>query len=298
MLCLGFHACAGKAYVLTLCGLLLALLLVGCGQGGPASLSLDDVFPAAGTVSGWAPAGEVQVFDRENLYDLVDGQADAFFAYRFGQVAVRDYGGAEGAALRVEVWQLATPGDAYGLFTAQLSGTPVAIGNDGDADHGRRLAFWQNRYVVQLRARQEIPDADLWDLGRAVSAALPPGGERPALVGRLPPEGLVERSVLFFHEEISIQDELWLGGENLLGLGPETDGALARYDVDGGEARLLLVQYPDVEAASVAMEALAAGGFDTLALTDARGDVLGAVFGEIDAAAAAGLLERALGGRP
>jgi hypothetical protein len=159
----------------------------------------------------------------------VDGQAEAFFAYGFEQVAVRRYENAEGAVLRVEVWQLATPADAYGLFTASITGTPAAIGNDGDADPGRRLAFWQDRYTVHVRARQELDDADLWGFGEAVSAALPEGGERPALVDRLPPDGLVERSAIFFHEEISIQSDLWLGGENLLGLGLETDGVLARW---------------------------------------------------------------------
>jgi hypothetical protein len=54
-------------------------------------------------------AGEVQVFDAENLYDLVDGQAGAFCAYAFEQAAMGDYENAEGEELRVEMWQVATP---------------------------------------------------------------------------------------------------------------------------------------------------------------------------------------------
>jgi len=276
-------------------------MVSGCGKK-PASLA--DVFPGADAFPDWTPA-EVEVFDRENIFNLVDGQAEAFFAYGFEQVAVRSYENAEGAVLHIEVWQLAAPADAYGLFTASIAGTPADVGNDGDTDPGRRLAFWQDRYTMHVRARQELDDADLWGFAEAVSAALPSGGERPALVDRLPPDGLVGRSGIFFHEEISIQDELWLGGENLLGLGPETDGVLARYDVGGAVARLLLVQYPDAEAASAGLAALESGQarpeqrrrVSGLVTADVRDNLLGAVFGEMDEAAAGTLLARALGNR-
>ena len=71
--------------------------------------------------------------------------------------------------------------------------------------------------MVQVRARSELDDAALRGFAQAIAMALPVGGETPALVKRLPPDGLVERSAVFFHEEISIQNKLWLGGENVLG---------------------------------------------------------------------------------
>jgi hypothetical protein len=271
--------------------LIFALLLAGCAGK---SISLADVFPNADTVRNWTPR-DVEIFDRENIYDLVDGQADAFFVYGFEQVAVRNYENAEGAVLGVEVWQLATPADAYGLFTTNIVGEPVAVGNEGDADPGRRLAFWQDRYYVHVRARQELPDATLRAFAQVVSGALPVGGERPAVVDQLPSNGLVERSGIFFHEEISIQNEVWLGGENLLGLSPETDAVLARYDLNGTIVRLLLVQYPNAEDAATGLAALESGQIDAVVTADARDDLLGAVFGEADSATASGLLVEALG---
>jgi len=270
------------------------LLLAGCGSK---PVSLTGVFPGADAICSWVTSDDVEIFNCENIFDLVNGQAEFFFTYGFEQVAVRRYENAEGAVLHIEVWQLATPADAYGLFTASTTGEPADIGNDGDTDPGRRLAFWQDRYTVQVRARQELDDADLWAFAEAVSAALPEGGERPALVDRLPSDGLVERSGIFFHEEISIQSELWLGGENLLGLGPETDGVLAHYDAGGAVARLLLVQYPDAEAASAGLATLEGGEVGGLVTADARDNLLGAVFGEIDEAAAGTLLARVLGNR-
>lgn len=277
------------------CSALVILLLAGCGAGEEAPLA--GVLPGDDAIAGWAPANAVEIFDVENIYDLVDGQADSFFAYGFEQVAVRHYEGADEAMLGVEVWQLATPADAYGLFTTSIAGMPVDIGNDGDGDSGWRLVFWQDRYYVQVRTRQEIAESVLRDFGDAVSAALESGGDRPALMDRLPSDGLVERSAIFFHEEISIQNELWLGGENLLGMGLDTEGVVARYEFDGDVVRLLLVQYLSTEEASAGLAALEAGRVDGLVVADTGENLLGAVFGEVGETIANALLSQSLAGR-
>jgi hypothetical protein len=276
------------------------LFVSGCRSQPPETpdrhqpLAPADVLPGADVFPGWKPAEDVETYNRESLFDLVNGQADAFFVYGFEQVAVQSYENAEGAALRVEVWQLASPADAYGLFTTIIGGTPVTIGNEGDAEPGRRLTFWQDRYLVQVHARQPLDDADLQGFARAISAALPSGGERPALMDRLPPDGLVERSPIFFREEISIQSYLWLGGENLLGLSPETDGVLARYAIGGERVQLLLVQYPDETSASAGLEALRAGQVSGLVTALTSEDLLGAVFGTVGEAEASELVATAL----
>ncbi len=272
--------------------LLLALAAAGCGDNKP--LSLTSIFPAANAVAGWQPSDEIRTYNNETIFDLVDGQADAFFAYGFEQVAVRSYKNASGTMLRVEAWQLATPADAYGLFTANRAGTPTDVGNGGDTDTGRRLAFWKNRYFVSANATDDIPDADLRAFVQAVAAALPAGGEQPAVVGKLPINGLAERNVIFFRQELSIQDRLWLGGENILGLSHDTSGVLAQYDVGDSPVQLLLVQYPDAKAAAAALAALKGGQVEDFITANVSNNLLGAVFGKVDAAPANALLEQAL----
>jgi hypothetical protein len=288
--------------------LILVGLLAGCGSQ---STTLTDLFPPAGAIPDWTPVQETRVYKRDNLFDMVDGQADGFFVYGFEQVATQRYQNPDGTILEVAIWQLATPADAYGLFTYGLAGQPASVcpatspdeqtpaaGSgrcyEGDSDPGWRLAFWQDRYEVQVYGRRQAPDADLQAFAQAVSARLPQGGERPELVGRLPKEGLVERGFIFFHEEISIQNEIWLGGENILGLSPETNALLARYDLSGNVALLLLIEYPDPQTASTGLTALHAGQVDGLQIADVRDNLLGAIFGQADPAAARDLLAQAL----
>jgi hypothetical protein len=264
--------------------------------GQEPTASLTSITPDGDAVPGWNPLGEEQAFGVENLYDLVNGQAEAFFAYAFESVVVQDYQDGAGHGLRVEVWQLATPGDAFGLYSTNRGGMAVAVGNEGDSDPGRRLVYWQDRYVVRLFAPQDLPDSDLLSFARSVAGSLPSGGEPPALLDYLPQDGLVERATIYFHQEISIQDHLWLGGENLLDLGPQTDGILARYDFGDGMALLLLVQYADTKAAAAARDALLATEVSDLVLADGRENLLGAVFGQVDQARARDLLTDTLPG--
>lgn len=283
-----------KKYIL-LSLLWIILFLAGCGQKTtlPATVSLRDVFPDDNTIPGWTRDGDTETYNNDTLYDLVNGQADAFFAYNFEQVAVQSYAG-EDNVLRIEIWQLATPADAYGLFTRNRSGELADVGNEGDTDPGRRLAFWQNRYYAQVRGRQALEDATLRAFAEAVVAALPTGGETPALIGQLPPEGLIERSAIFFRQEISIQDELWLGGENTLGLTADTEGILARYTLGGVPVHLLMVQYADAGAASTGLTALNSADVEGLLAVDVKDTLLAIVFGEADSLAAADLLADAL----
>ena len=286
----------GRFWALTL--LLLSILIPGCASpqasGTKAPLDIAGVFPAEGGVPGWKISKKVATYTRDNLFDLVDGQANSFFVYGFEKAAVQRYQDEAGVMLNVEVWELADPADAYGLFTAGRSGEPAAIGNEGDADPGRRLAFWQNRYFVSLNAAQPVPDETLQAFARAVAGALPAGGEPPVILKRLPASGLVERSSIFFHEEMSIQMEVWLGGENILGLSPETNGVVAHYLFGDAPCLLMLIEYPTAEQSAQGLKALQNSGIANLIVSGSRGSLLGAVIGKVDAAQADQLLQEAI----
>ena len=277
----------------TLIWLATLLLAAGCGRAGPSF----DLFPERDAIPGWTPVDEVKVFESDNLYDLVDGQADSFFVYGFEQVHVQAYENAAGGLLRVEIWQMDTVSNAYGLYTMLRSGEPVAIGNAGNTDPGRRVDFWQDRAFVRVFSFTPEDAVTLESFAAQVSRALPSGGQPPPLIERLPKEGLVQNSEVFFHQETSIQEYLWLGGQNLLSLDAETDGVLARYLIhDIGGVWLLLVEYPEDAAAAAAMDRLVAAEFDNMSAVAVEGGLLGIVFGAVPSTDAEQFLMTALAG--
>jgi hypothetical protein len=272
-----------------LAALLAVAALTGCGSGTD---PLTKHLPAANVVPGWRLEGEIDTFDSETLFELVNGQAESYFAYGFEAAAVARYVSDEGEQrLRVELFRLASPADAYGLFSVTRSGEPTAVGSDGDMDPGRRLAFWQDDTYGRIMATQPVDDAVLLSFAQAITGGLPEGGEPPAIVRELPTEGLQPLSVRFFRQELSIQNWLCLslcftdglGGENLLLL-PGDDqaaGVLADYDRGSGPFQVLLVEYPEAGVAQAAAQALSSAGVQSLVAVKANDMRLAAVFGDL-----------------
>lgn len=256
--------------------------------------SLDSYFPASNSISTYATSQPPRTFLHDNLFDFVDGQADTYFAYSFQQLAVQSYQNSDGLTLHVEIWQFAGPADAYGVYTISRSAVPVAVGVDGSTTPESRIAFWQDHYYVDVNCTNQLPQADLEAFAKAVTQALPQGGQRPVLLQRLPTGSLVENQIVFFHLEITIQNEIYLSGTNKLGLSPKTYGLLAHYTLGGQDASLLLVEYPDAQAAAAGLQGLKSADVDDLVAAQAKNNLLGGVVGKVDAAAARGLLDQAL----
>jgi hypothetical protein len=274
--------------------ILLLALATGCSQSSIPEP--EKALPDVASMQGWTPLGDVQTYDRKTLFDYIDGSSEYFFTYSFEKLAMRQYRNAAGLELIVEIWRLSNSSDAYGLLSGHPGGIAVPIGHANEAllESGSRLYFWQDRFYVVLTATTTLSDGDLTSVAQLISDALPVGGARPALVGRLPAGQLVPGSTKFFHEELAIQDQLWLGGENLLGLGKDTNAVFARYQIGQDQVKLLLVQYPDSKRAAAGLQGLTDGGFDDLAASGANGSLLAAVFGKAAAGEAEALLVKAM----
>jgi hypothetical protein len=275
----------------------LILLLTACSSA-PKNPALTSFFPASNSLGTYAAADPPKIYLHDNLFDFVDGQADTYFAFNFQQLAVQSYLSSSSQILHVEIWQFADPGDAYGVYTTARSIIPAAFGNDGSTTPERRIAFWQDRYFVHVSCTNKIAQGDLEAFAKVIADALPKGGTRPALLQRLPSDGLAENETVYFHLEITIQNEIFLGAENKLGLSPQTNGLLAHYTLAGQPASLLLIEYPTVEVASAGLKALLAlqqdGTLENLASVQVNGSLLGAVIGQVDPASAKMLLDQAL----
>ncbi len=240
--------------------MLLAISLVGCGDRRAGSRSMDALRGALPeTVGGWSKDGPAQLYDQDSIYSYIDGHAEVYLAYGMRRCLAQRYGGtAEGPGIVVDIFELATPADAYGVFTHDQEGEPTAIGNDALLRHGW-LSLWKGPYFVSVYAEGEAEGARaaLLELGTAVAAAIPEAGERPGLVADLPSGGLVPRSVRYLHDQQTLNTELFLSEDNVLLLSPETAAVVARYKRENGSGYLLLVDYPDVQRRQRAEEEFA-----------------------------------------
>ncbi len=221
---------------------LATILLLGCGERAPESSMppVADLLPER--IGAWIRGDVTDTYDRETIFDYIDGAGEVYRSYAFSQVAVARYGQGGGPDMTVELFDMGNPHDAYGVFSYAREQEQPGIGG-GYELKGRVLCFWQDRYYICAASEASAADTDtaLLELARGISESLPSGSEQPDLVHMLPSEGLVPLSSRFFHLHQSLNYHYYLAQDNILNLGPETDAVMARYQP--GSTYLLILQY-------------------------------------------------------
>ena len=270
------------------------IALGGCGAPVGEGPAPEDLLPASGAVAGWERSGEAKVYVPDNLFDYMDGQAELFFVYHFEKLAVQEYQRGQEGPIIVEVYQVASPAGAYGLFSFYATGQPMDLGAGGAVEPGRLISFWQGCFYARVFAYGEAEQESLSALARQVAAGIPEEGALPELVTRLPQENLVPGSARFFHQKLSLDNLIWLGEENILNLSEQTDAVLAAYNYGDTQAQLLVVEYADAATAEAAHAALEGSDLENLSATSQSARYLVAVFEMPDQAIAQELLQKAL----
>ena len=218
---------------------------------------------------GGRPADPPTSYDPETIYAYIDGQAEVYLAYGMRRCVSRRFRGPEGEAdLVADAFELASPEDAFGVFTHDRDGEPAEVGTDSLVRFGW-LSYWKGPYFVSIVAEKDTERSRqaVLDLGRAIAAQLPQTGTRPAIAADLPADRLEPRSVRFLRHPQILNTHVFVSDENVLGLSADTAAALGTYRADEAIAHVLLVDYPDATRATAAADA-----FRKALLRGARGD--------------------------
>lgn len=242
--------------------MIVAAVVVGilCASGGmgtalpaeqaavPPDFSLAKALPQE--VSGWQKSRDDQVFGREDIFDYLDGAGELYLAFDFRFVFVREYAKPSAPSIVVEVYQMSSSADAFGVFTQDADGQEVRLGQKSLYGAGL-LRFWKDKIFVRIMADRETPEAReaLWELGGVIDAAIPAAGPKPELLARLPVEGRRPGTTRFFHTVISLNTHYFMSNVNILNLSPETQAVMARYEKGGAQGTLILVEYPSADKA-------------------------------------------------
>lgn len=265
-------------------------------------------------VRGWT-AVEDHAYDRETIFDYIDGAGEVYRAFGMRLVVSRRFERPGEPDIVADLFDMGSPADAFGVFAHDLEGEPWGIGQESLYKSGL-LQFWRGRLFASIFAERETAEAvaALAELGRAVAAASGPDGPKPDLIGLLPEEWRSGR-VRYVHDPQILNYHFFLARENLLGLGPGVEAAIATTGEKDERRTLLLVRYPGPDAAAAAERSFLQGYVpETMSPETAReraagrvrlpqgrwaaaarsGAILGLVFGAASAAEAKGLLDRGL----
>lgn len=207
------------------------------GQG--AELALPEA------VDGWQREERVLTYDAHTIFDYIDGIGEVYRAYNMQRVWVYRYRKEGHPSLTVDLFEMGTPEDAFGVYTFERDGEEVGVGQGSDYAAGM-LRFWKARYFVAITAEQETEGVRqaVIRLGRAIARAIPHTASLPSLLRALPPAGRQEESLLFFRHPTILNRHFFVAERDLLNLSPQVEGVLATYPMGKAKVRVVVLRYP------------------------------------------------------
>ena len=132
--------------------ILLILLIVTCStsfsQSGPGA-----ILPAEKEVPGWRTSGELKIYNRDNLVNLADGEADMFKEFGLRNAVSRDYFNFTGKVINIQVYTLESTFGSYGIFL-QKSKEEKVFKEFGNAcfEKAGDFTFWKQYYFITMHS--------------------------------------------------------------------------------------------------------------------------------------------------
>jgi hypothetical protein len=204
-------------------------------------------------VDGWRPSQKDGIFDRNNLYDHINGGAELYLSYGFKKAVNRNYVRPEQPDIVVDLFDMGTSQNAYGVFSHSMETIETTYGQGSQYSEGL-LLFWKDRYYVSIMSYPETPESKraLLGLGRKIEAGIKGEGPLPAILDLLPQDSLIRESIRYFRHYAWLNSHYFIAENNILQINDNTDGILAKYR--DGEKRflLLLVEYKNSQDARAA----------------------------------------------
>ncbi len=197
-------------------------------------------------VNGWEISIDDQRYDRETLYDYIDGGAELYLSYGFKQLLTRTYARAGQPEIIVDLFDMNSSYDAFGVFSHSRETLDDTYGQGSQYTVGL-LLFWKDRYFVSILASPETEESKIAVavLARSIDNSITGEGQIPPIIALLPRESLAKESIRYFHHYIWLNSHYFIATENILHIDETTEAVLAKYEDSGKRQFLLLIRYED-----------------------------------------------------
>lgn len=198
----------------------------------------------------WPLKGKPAFYDKNNLFDHVNGEAEIYFPYGFELLASGTYASSKDPELWIvaDVYRMGSLLDAFGIYSnyRKPDNEFVKIGAEGFIAPSQ-LLFYQDRYFVRIQVTgdSEVDKKVLLDCGKAISGRLPAVFTGPAELK------------IFAVPEIVPKSERYIA-KSLLGYDYFRRGMTADARSGGGKFQVFVINEASPEAAHKAFESYAA----------------------------------------
>jgi len=186
-------------------------------------------------ITGWRQSGEIQTFIPKTLFEYIDGDADLYVMYDFQELRVAEYQNEKKASVTVELYELKTPTDAFGIYSQERlpNANFIDVGAQGYIENNV-LNFLTGPYYVKMTSYHTgAEDREiLLTFAKEMSENLGTKGTLPAILSSFPEEGKKKNSEKFINR-------------NFLGYSFLHSGFTADYDFSGKKFKLFVIEGVD-----------------------------------------------------
>ncbi len=174
---------------------LLSVFLLMLAVAGPAATvhaggPIKDILPARECSRDWIIEDKMKFFDRDTLFEHINGEAELYRPYGFEALAAAIYTSRQNPQVSIlaDVYRMGSPLDAFGIFSnyRRPSYERIAMGAEGYITSSQ-LMFYQDRYYVRLQASgtSDMKREVFLSCGEAISQNLPRPASRPQEIDAL-----------------------------------------------------------------------------------------------------------------
>lgn len=199
-------------------------------------------------VKGWKRR-EISFYNQRNIFDYIDGAGELYISYNFKILMSARYEKRNAPLIIVDLFDMGTPQDAFGVFTFERGEEEAGIGQNSYY-RGGLLTFWKSRFFVSIYTEEEKEESKeaIFEIARTIEDSIPEKGEIPSLINFISDE-VEKETIKFFHDQNILNSHYFLSYENILNLGKDTNCASGK--TSRGEF-VLLISYPDEVKAKTA----------------------------------------------
>jgi hypothetical protein len=207
---------------------------------------MDKLLPAPACANGWVIDGKVTLYDKDSLFDRINGESELYFPYGFEKLAYARYESRKdrSIALDADVYAMGSLLDAFGMFAnyRRRDSTAAIIGAEGTISSSQML-FYQDRYLVRLQVTGAtiIGQDVLLACGKAIAQNLPQSTARPKELDAFLVPAVVKKSERYI-------------ASSLLGYEFFRRGLIADAILGTDEAQVFLVLEKSPDAARAAFD--------------------------------------------
>ena len=221
--------------------LLLTFIVAGLNITPGRSFEKTNPFPP---LPGWTLAVDSMVYTPDNLWNIIDGAADAFLLYGFIDLHIGEYMNPDSVDVRAELYRHSSAANAFGMYSQERKPDYnfIDIGTEGYIEDGV-LNFLCGSYYVKLTSHttEEKEIAALRSVAAQMVLALLQDKGFPPQLALLPAEGKVKRSESYI-------------ADSYLGYSFFRSAWVAQYD-SAGKVQLFVMQFESAEAAQQTLKA-------------------------------------------